>query len=69
MKKGYSKPLTEIEMNVMLEIPLMGASDQENQSLNNDNFDPKGLDNASLVGGSPRLNMQNQAANLWDDNE
>jgi hypothetical protein len=68
MKKGYSKPLTEIEMNVMLETPLMGASNL-NQNPDSNNFDPKGLDNASLVGGSPRMNMQSQANNLWDENE
>ena len=66
MKKGYSKPQTEIEMNVMLETPVMGASTQNPDS---NNFDPKGLDNASLVGGSPRMNMQSQANNLWDENE
>ena len=65
MKKGYSKPLTEIELNVVLEVSVMAGSVTPTPN----NFDPNGLDNASLVGNSPRMNFQNQAANLWDDEE
>ena len=68
MKKGYSKPLTEIELNVMLAGSFMQLSGKGPNS-HDDAFDPSGLNNATLVGNSPSMSMQNQATNLWDGNE
>ena len=66
MKKGYSKPLTEIELNVILALPVMGSGGSQGLD---DFFDPAGLSNANLVGNSPRMGLQNKASNLWDDSE
>lgn len=72
MKKGYSKPLTEIELNVLLPGSFMADSllgDGKGPNSHDDAFDPSGLNNATLVGNSPSMSMQNQATNLWDGNE
>ena len=37
MKKGYSKPLTEIELNVILALPVMGSGGSQGLD---DFFDP-----------------------------
>ncbi len=68
MKKGYSKPLTEIELNATLQVSILGGSGGNTQALD-DRFDPSGLSNAGLVGNSPRLSLQNRASNLWDEDE
>lgn len=69
MKKGYSKPLTEIELNVMLAGSFLQQVSSKGHNSHDDAFDPSGLNNASLVGNSPSMSMQNQATNLWDGNE
>lgn len=69
MKKGYSKPLTEIELNVMLAGSFLQQLSSKGPNSHDDAFDPSGLNNASLVGNSPSMSMQNQATNLWDGNE